>query len=379
MPLELKQLPDDTESLKKIIFSLQQQNDHLQKMVRLLQNEIFGRKSEVRPAINPNQLQLFTPPEKAEPVEPDDTVEIKGHARKKRGRIPLPADLPRVEIVHDISEEEKRCACGAQMSRIGEDASEKFDYIPAKVQEIRHIRPKYACKQCEGVEDDGPTVKIAPAPEQLIPKSIVTEGLLAHIAISKFADGLPLYRQQKIFGRLDVELSRATMANWMIQTAGCCKPVIELLHREIRNGPRINIDESPFQVLKEPGRSNTSKSYMWVFCGGPLSSPIVLYQYHPTRSGKVIQDILEGYLGYVQSDGYSGYDQLSRNPDIIHMGCLTHARRKFVEVNKGRKKRGKKKGSKGLADEALDYIGELYRIEKYAREKKLSFDQIREL
>ena len=380
MPLELKQLPDDTQSLKQIITSQQQQIDHLQEMVRLLQNEIFGRKSEGRPAIDPNQLQLFTPPEKAEPVEPDETIEIKGHARKKRGRKPLSADLPRVEIVHDISEEEKRCACGAQMSRIGEDTSEKLDYIPAQIQVIRHIRPKYACKQCEGVEDDGPTVKIAPAPKQLIPKSIASEGLLAHIAVSKFADGLPLYRQQKIFNPFDAELSRATMANWMIQAASCCKPVIELLHREIRSGPVINIDESPFQVLKEPGRSNTSKSYMWVFCGGPLSSPVVLFQYHLTLSGKVVQDILEAYLGYVQSDGYSGYDHLSRNPDIIHMGCLTHARRKFVEVNKGRKKtRGKKNASKGLADEALDYIGELYRIEKYARENELSFDQIQKL
>jgi len=380
MSLELKQLPDDTESLKQIITSQQHQIDHLQEMVRLLQNEIFGKKSEARPFVNPNQLQLFTPSEEPEPIELDETIEIKGHARKKRGRKPLPKELPRIDIVHDIPDEEKQCACGTQLSRIGEDTCEKLDYVPAKIQVLCHIRPKYACKQCEGVEDDGPTVKIAPAAVQLIPKSMATEGLLAHIAVSKFADGLPLYRQQKIFGRLDVELSRATMANWMIKAAGCCTPIIELLHREIRSGPMINIDESPFQVLKEPGRSNTSKSYMWVFCGGPLSSPVVLYQYHPTRSGKVVQDILEDYLGYVQSDGYSGYDHLSRNPDIIHMGCLTHARRRFVEVNKGRKKaRGKKKGSKGLADEALDYIGELYRIEKVAREKELSFDQIRDL
>lgn len=380
MNLEPKQLPDDTESLKQIIFSLQQKNDYLQEMVRLLQNEIFGRKSEVRPEIDVNQLQLFTPPEEPEPIEPDEAIEIKGYARKKRGRKPLPADLPRIEVLQDIPEEDKQCACGAQLSRIGEDTSEKLDYIPAKIQVIRYIRPKYACKQCEGVEDDGPTVKIAPAAVQLIPKSIATEGLLAHIAVSKFADGLPLYRQQKIFNRLDVELSRATMANWMIQAAGCSQPVVELLQQQIQSGPLINIDESPFQVLKEPDRSNTCKSYMWVFCGGPRSSPVVLYQYHPTRSGKVVQDILEEYLGYVQSDGYSGYDHLSRNPDIIHMGCLAHARRKFVEVNKSRKKsRGNKKPSKGLADEALDYIGELYRIEKYARKKDLSFEQIQAL
>jgi transposase len=380
MSLELKQLPDDTESLKQIIFSLQQKNDHLQEMVRLLQNEIFGRKSEVRPFVNPNQLQLFTPPEEPEPIEPDESIEIKGHTRKKRGRKPLPADLPRVEVVHDIAEEEKRCACGGQLSCIGQDICEKLDYVPAKVRVLRHIRLKYACKQCEGVEGDGPTVKIAPAPVQLIAKSIAAEGLLAHIAVSKFADGLPLYRQQKIFGRLYVEMSRATMANWMIQSADGCKPVVDLLQKQIRSGPVINIDESPFQVLKEPGRSNTSKSYMWVFCGGPSDAPVVLYRYHPTRSGKVVHDIIKDYRGYVQSDGYSGYDHLSRSPDITHMGCLTHARRKFVEVNKGSEKsRGKNKGSKGLAHEALDYIGELYRIEKYAREKELSFDQIRNL
>jgi transposase len=380
MNLDLTKLPEEPGSLKEIISSQQHEIEHLQEMVRLFQNELFGRKSEVLPSDRPDQLQLFTPPEPVEPIKAEETIEIKGHNRKKRGRKPLPADLPRVEVVHDIAEEEKRCACGAELSRIGEDTSEKLDYIPAKVQVIRHIRPKYACKQCEGVEDKGPTVKIAPVPVQLIPKSIATEGLLAHIAVAKFADALPLYRQQKILGRLGIELSRATMANWMIQSAVGCQPIIDLLQREIRGGPMVNIDESPFQVLKEPGRRDTSKSYMWVFCGGPLDSPTVVYQYHPTRSGKVVRDMLKDYLGYVQSDGYSGYDHLSRNPKTTHLGCLVHARRKFVEVNKGRKKsRGKKKASKGLADEALDYIGALYRIEKHARENEFTHDQIQTL
>ena len=376
---ESTNLPDDTQSLKQIIFSLQQQNDYLQEMVRLLKNELFGRKSETLPVVNPNQLQLFNPSEPVEPIQSDDEIVVPEHTRKKRGRKPLPADLPRVDVVHDLPEAEKQCACGVELSRIGEEICEKLDYIPVKIRVIRHIRPKYACKACEGVEDDGPTVKIAPPPAQLIPKSNATEGLLAHIAVSKFSDALPLHRQQKIFGRLGVDISRSTMANWMIQAAGCCQPIIELLQQEIRSGPAINIDESPFQVLKEPGRNDTTKSYMWVFCGGPLDAPVVLYQYHPTRSGKVVHDMLDGYLGYVQSDGYSGYDQLSRHQGIIHLGCLTHARRKFVEVNKGRKARGKQKASKGLADEALDYIGALYGIERYARADDLSYEQIHKL
>jgi transposase len=380
MVLESNQLPDDAESLKQIITSQQQQIDHLQEMVRLLQNEIFGRKSEVRPATDPNQLQLFTPPESVATVQPDASIAIKGHTRKKKGRKSLPEDLPRVEVVHDLPEEEKQCACGAQLSRIGEETCEKLDYIPAKMQVIRHIRPKYACKACEGVEDDGSTVKIVPPPEQLIPKSLATEGLLAHIAVSKFADALPLYRQQKIFKRLGVDLSRATLANWMIQTAERCRPVIGLLHQEIRSGPLINIDESPLQVLKEPGRSNTAKSFMWVFCGGPPARPAVLYQYHPTRSGQAALGLLDGYRGYVQSDGYSGYDHLTGRPGIVHLGCMVHVRRKFMDVVKVRKKaRGKQAASKGLADEALDFIGALYHIERQARAQALSPEQIRDL
>ena len=303
---ELEKLPDDLLSLKKIIASQQQQIDHLQEMLRLHRNELFGRKSEARvDAVNPNQLQLFTPNEAPEPIKPEEKTPVKGHTRKKRGRKPLPEDLPRVEVVHDIPESEKQCACGATLSRIGEDVSEKLDYIPAKLQVIRNIRPKYACKCCEGVEDEGPTVKIAPVPLQLIPKSIASEGLLAHIAVSKFADALPLYRQEKMLARLGVDIPRATMANWMRLAAEQCQPLVELLIEEIHSGPLINMDESPFQVLNEPGRSNTSKSYIWVFCGGPLDAPVALYQYHPTRSGQLALDLLDGYQGYIQTDGYA--------------------------------------------------------------------------
>ena len=378
MSLQSSQLPDDTASLKQIIVSLQQQNDHLQEMLRLLQNELFGRKSERHPAEDIHQLPLFTPA--AEPVKPasvDEPIEVKGHHRKKRGRKPLPANLPRIEVVHDISDEDKRCACGAALSRIGEETCEKLDHIPAKIRVIRHIRPKYACRSCEGVEDKGPTVRIAPVPVQLIPKSIATEGLLAHVAVAKFADALPLYRQQKIFNRLGVELPRATLANWMIQAAERCGPLMDLLMQEIRSGPLINIDESPLQVLGEPGRSNTTISFMWVLCGGPLEAPVVLYQYHPTRSGQTALKWLEDYQGYIQTDGFSGYDHLDHLAGITHLGCLVHVRRKFKDVVKARKKsRGKQAATRSLADEALDFIAALYRIESQARKHDVSPDEI---
>ena len=378
MDPEPRNLPDDAASLKQIIANQQQQIDQLNEMLRLLQNELFGRKSESRPtATDHQQLPLFAPSQPAAPLPDEEKVPVRGHRRKKRGRKPLPEELPRIEVVHDIPDADKRCACGAQLSRIGEDVCEKLDYVPAKIQVFRHIRPKYACKCCEGVEDQGPTVKIAPTAIQLIPKSIATEGLLAHIAVSKFADALPLYRQQKIFARMQVDLSRATLANWMTQAAGRCQPFIDLLIGEIRSGPLINIDESPLQVFKEPGRANTTISYMWVFCGGPLGAPVVVYQYHPTRSGQKALGVIDGYQGYIQTDGYSGYDHLTGKPGIVHLGCLVHVRRKFLEVVKVRKKaRGKSSAAKGLADQALDFIGALYRIEKKARAGELSCDQI---
>jgi transposase len=393
MKVDLSKLPDDAILDKEAIFSLvgdietsyQEKIHYLEEQVRLLKNELFGRKSEKRyPGPDDRQLPIFdsglTDDQPLENQKQDDSIVIATHHRKKRGRKPLPDNLPRVEIIHDLAEEEKICQCGDTLICIGSDTCEKLDYIPAKVQVERHIRYKYACKSCEGVEDDGPTVKIAPAPPQLIEKSNATAGLLAHIIVSKFADALPLYRQQKIFTRLGIELPRATMANWAVKAAAHCAPIIEMLQNEIRSGPLINIDESPLQVLKEPGRKNTTKSYMWVFCGGPPDSPSVLYQYHPTRSGKVALEFLDDYRGYIQSDDFSGYDHLGQKKEIVHLGCWAHARRKFTDVVKTRKKhRGKKAGAKTLADEALEYIGKLYRIEKKARNDQLTADQIYQL
>jgi len=387
MNIELSNLPDDTSSLKEIIAiqqleykKNQEKINYLEEMVRLLKNELFGRKSEVRREPDQNQLPLFAPPEAPPAPELVEEVVIEAHARKKRGRKPLPQDLPREEIIYDIPEEDKQCACGAQLVRIGEEVCEKLDYIPAKIRVIRNVRPKYTCKSCQGVEDNGPTVKISPPPAQLIPKSIATEGLLAHVVVSKFADGLPLYRQQKIFSRYGLDLSRATLAGWVVQASGQCLPIMELLQNAIRGGPFINIDETPVLVLNEPGRSNTTKSYMWVFCGGDPEHRAVVYQYHPTRSGQVPLAFLGDYRGYVQSDAFAGYEHIARKEGIVHLGCWAHARRNFVDVVKARKKnRGDKTPPKGLADEALDFIGNLYTIERRAKNRNLSYDQIYQL
>jgi transposase len=386
MNLDLSNLPDDVASLKEIIVFQQdkyeERIEYLEQMVTLLQKQLFGRKSEKDVLPDQNQLQLFDAiklPESDRQVAEEEII-IPEHSRKKPGRKQLPPDLPRVEVFHDIPEEEKQCECGAILSCIGQDVSEKLDYVPAKLQVIRHIRLKYACKSCEGVESEGPTVKIGPAPVQLLPKSIASEGLVAHLIVSKFADGLPLYRQQKIFSRLGIDLSRATMANWVVNASQQCRPLIEWLEQEIRSGPLIHIDETPYQVLNEPGRRNTSKSYMWVFKGGREDRPTLLYQYHQTRSGEEALKFLGDYQGYIQSDAFSGYEFLSAKKGITHVGCWAHARRYFVDVIKAKKKnRSKRVQPKSLADEALEFIGRLYQIEKEARTTHLDVQEIYQL
>ena len=225
-----KTLPDDPEELKRIILenerTYEKENELLREQIRLLQAQMFGKKSEKGLAHSGAvQIPLFDMPE-PEAEKEEEEVEVPLHQRKKPGRKKLPEALPRIEIVHDIDEAEKVCGCGETLDRIGEDISEKLDIIPAVIQVIKHIRPKYACKHCEGLETEGPVVKIAQPPKQIIPKSIVTAGLLAYILTAKFCDALPFYRQERQFNRIGAEISRANMCNWAMKVATACQPVL---------------------------------------------------------------------------------------------------------------------------------------------------------
>lgn len=384
MLCDTSNLPDNAKELKELVLTVQEKYEahiaHLHEQIRHLRSKLFGRKAEKHIEGGDEQLPLFDEIEHSATPEADDlSTSVAAHKRKKRGRKPLPEDLPRIDVIHDLPEDEKVCECGCRLSKIGQEVSEKLDYIPAKLQVIRHIRYKYACKGCEGIESQGGTVKIAPPPAQIIPKGIATPGLLAQILVSKFCDALPFYRQEKIFARLGIDMCRASMANWAIQVSERCRPLMETLRSEILSGPLVNIDETPVQVLKEPGRSNTTKSYMWVFRGGPPDRTSLVYQYHPSRSGQVPKDYLDGYQGYVQTDGYVGYDALCAQKSIVHVGCLAHVRRKFYDVVQARKKNRPTKSKIGSADVALGYIKKLYKIESIAKERQYSPHQIEKL
>ncbi len=339
----------------------------------LLYQKLFGPKSEKYHGENP-QLPLFDMPE-PDPEAEEEKTTVNGHTRKKPGRKPLPANLPRVDVVHDITEAEKVCECGEHLVKIGEEVSEKLDIIPAVIQVIRHIRPQYVCRGCEGVESDGPTVKIAPPAPQIIPKGIASAGLLAHIITGKFVDALPFYRQEAQFKRLGVEIGRATMCNWAMKAVEACKPLLELLLEDIRSGPLIGIDETTVQVLKELGRSPTTKSYMWVFRGGDPEKPTIIYHYSPSRAGEVAKVLLGDYQGVVQTDGYSGYDFLDSKDGVVHVGCWAHARRKFVDADKAKGKKAKT----GATAVAIKAIRQIYATENKARKLGLTPDELVQL
>ena len=293
--------------------------------------------------------------------------------------------------------------------RIGEVVTEQADIEPAKVKVVQHVRFKYGpCCQCDGVfpavdevqakaaeasaasephavvapearaiivVPEARAIVVAPLPVQPIPKSLAAPGLCAFIATAKYQDGLPLYRQETILARHGLTVSRATLASWMIRLGELIVPLINLAEEVQLAHDILQMDETTVQVLKENGRAAQSESRMWVRRGGPSDKPVILFKYDPSRSGKVAWRLTEDFKGYLQSDGFSGYDAVGKREGVVHVGCLAHARRKFDEALKAQpvSDRG------GLAAEGLALIQRIYRIEKAAREAKLTPEQRKQL
>ncbi|MCP4801192.1 MAG: IS66 family transposase [bacterium] len=359
---ERSELEKDRHALKQQNHDYKTQVLSLQEQLNLLLHKRFGASSE---KLSADQLRLFNEAEQEtdalEQMLPEDTkdnVTVPEHERKKPGRKPLPKHLPREEVIHDLAEDEKVCPHdGHALKAIGEERTEQLDYIPAQVKVIEHVRLKYACPCCaEGV-------KIAPLPPQPLPKSIASPNLLAHVSVSKYADGLPLYRQEKQWQRLGIELGRGTLSNWMVGVGMLVQPLINLLRDQLLAGTYLQMDETPLQVLNEPGKTPQSQSYMWVQRGGPPGQAMVLFEYDPSRSGSVPLRLLEGFAGYLQTDGYDGYGAVCQQDSITRVGCMAHARRKFDEAIKAQgKKKQRTKGNK--ASKGLNFIRKLYVIER---------------
>jgi transposase len=321
--------PSNIEALVARLAALEARDSARDERVRLLEEEnrwlkaqLFGRSSEKTPLEerNPEQGWLFNEIEVLAALAPDapETISIPAHDRAKRGRKKLSADIPRVEIVHDLSEAEKLCPIdGTPLERIGEETAEKLEFIPATTRVLKHIRPKYACPCCHS------GVKIAPLPVTLLPKSILTPSLAAHIATAKFVDGTPLYRQEPQFERMGIPLGRGTMALWMMRIGGMfIVPLINLLNELLLAESVIHCDETRLQVLKSE-KAPTADHWMWVRAAGPAGRRIVLFDYDPSRGGAVPLRLLDGYRGILVTDGYGAYDGAAEVLKLTHAGCIT--------------------------------------------------------
>lgn len=370
-------LPDDIPALKTLLVA--QQNTHAalieairqeahNYVIRMLEQAIlarqrmFGSSSEQMAA----QSRLFdeaevlaqtsTEAQDTAPQAPDTPVagaEVQPDKPARGKRATLAAGLPRVDVLHDVPEADRTCACGTPMVEIGQDISEQLDIVPMQVRVLRHIRKRYGC----------PTGQHAPVtaalPAQPLPKSNASVDFLAMLLAVKFVDGLPLARFENVLTRHGAVVPRQTLARWVIGCAGVLQPLHNLMRDILLDGSLIHMDETVVQVLKEKGKSPTSNSYMWVQTGGPPDKPVVLYDYDPSRSASVPTGLLEGYKGYLMTDGYDGYNEVGCSDGIERLACWAHVRRRFVEAT-----RVQPKGKRGRADEAISLIGKLYRIER---------------
>ncbi|HWV13872.1 MAG TPA: IS66 family transposase [Cellvibrio sp.] len=366
---QLKELLSATEqSLQVKEKSLQAKEKRiriLEEYILSLQQKHFGSSSEKQDVVQ-TELMFAEAEALADDDAPaqaeafvDDTIVVAEHKRKKR--VSIPQELPRVDIVHDVPDEQKICPHdGTALKQIGFESHEQLDIIPAKVQVLHHKRLKYACPCCEKY------LITAKKPAQPIEKSIASPGLLAHIATQKYVDALPLYRQASIFKRMGVEIDRTTLANWMVRCGKLVQPLINLLHEKMLEQSVLHADETRVQVLDEEGRAAESQSFMWVLRSTPPDCAAVLYRYQPTRSGKAAEDLIDGFSGALMTDGYAAYQAVCQKNHITHLACWAHARRKFIDAQKVQAK-----GKTGKADQAIAFIQQLYAIENTLKAKSI--------
>ena len=376
-----EQLPEDIGELQQMVRELQGENlkqklayEQLEEKYQIILNRFFAKSTEKLNTVEQKQALLFNEAEclSEAPQEESEERPVAAHTRVKKkghgGREPLPEHLPRETTEIDLPEEQKLCNCGAPLQRIGEEVSEKLEIRPPQFVVKRTVRHTYACSTGADESADTHTILTAAAAPQLIEKGIATESLVAYIATAKYCDSLPLYRQEKMFERLNIHIPRETMGRWIMRASKKLEPLIELFDDEIRAGPVINMDETRVQVHREQNRENSSNSYMWVAVGGMPKKPIVRYLYAPSRGKHVPEVYLHSFRGYLQTDGYEGYSHIGGLGEITHVACLAHIRRKFVEAAKVKKKTG-------AAHEAVSKIAKIYRTEKELREKNLPVEE----
>jgi len=367
-------LPDDIDALKAIIMAsqakmmaqdgiIERKEDRIIRLEKLLadfKRALYGAKSEkghpdqYHLALEDIETAMAVVHAEDEAIDPPKTA---GATKSPKGRGVLPKHLPRVE---EVIEPDVTCGCGAERHVIGEDVSERLDIVPAQFRVLVTRRPKYACRSCEA------GIVQAPAKPRLIEGGMPTEATIASVIVSKYADHLPLYRQSQIYARQGVDIDRSTLAFWTGKAAHELKPVHDALLAHLKRSSKLFMDETPAPVL-DPGRGKTKKGYFWALArddrgwNGP-EPPGVAFTYAPGRSGTYASEILQGFEGILQVDGYAGYNRvldLRDNAPIQLAYCWAHARRKLFDLTHH--------NVAPIAEEGLKQIAALYRIEKQAR------------
>jgi transposase len=351
IPSTVPELLEVLEQKDHIIREQQQLLKLLEEKLRLSRLQRFGASSEklsfqvdffdeaeLEVALSDLEAQL---PEDPSPKKP----------RKKRKG--FSDQLPRIRVELTLTDKEKAGATKTFFTKV----KEELDIVPAQARVLEYWQEKAVFEQ--GGEQQMVAAKRSPHP---LGKCIASVQLLAYVLVSKYADALPLYRLEKILKRYGGDITRTTLANWIIRLDDVFKPLINLIREHQLTGDYLQADETRVQVLKEDGRPATSDKWMWLIRGGPPDQPAVLFEYDVSRGEEVPLRLLDGFEGVLQADGYAGYNRVCRENPITRIGCWDHARRKFIDASKAAP--AKKKGSKvSKADIAISKIRKLYAIE----------------
>ena len=357
----IEQLNDTILVQEQQIVELNAKLKWYEEQFRLSCQKQFGASSEKTP---PEQLNLFNEVEDtANRKLEEPTIETITYQRRKKqpgNREELLKDLPVEVVEYRLPENEQICpCCEGPLHEMSTQIRQELEIIPPQVKVIKHVQYIYACRHCDKEQDKTPIIK-AQMPNPILPGSLASPSMVAYIMDQKYTNSMPLYRQEKQFSRLGIGLSRQTMANWLLNTADpWLKLIYDRMHKILLEKNTLHADETTLQVLKEPGRSAESKSYMWLYRTGRDGPPIVLFDYQTTRASKHPVNFLTGFKGYLHTDGYSGYNQLD---GVTSVGCWAHARRKFMESLKALP--AEQKDKPVAASIGLQYCNRLFDIEK---------------
>lgn len=348
--------------IEQLRAQLEEKDARIKILEEALRLQVLKRFTPSSEKLNADQFLLFDESELITDPTLDELEDESAppKSNNKPGRKPFASDLPREQVFLYLTDAEKTGAQSTFFAKV----KEELDIVPAKVRVLEYMQEKAVFAEGDTGKQ---TMVSAELPKHPLPGSMGSISLIAHAIAAKFVDGLPLYRIEKQISRYGGDISRATLANYVIKSAQVFQPLINLLREHQNSGKLVQMDETRIQVLKEPGRAATSDKFMWVSLGGPPDKPSVLFHYDPSRSKEVPLFLLEGFKGYLQTDGYAGYNAACKTYGLTSVGCMDHARRKFKEAQAAQPKGKKAKTSR--ADVALSLMNKLYQIERTITEQ----------